>query len=178
MTIEPNVVFGSGVEVEPGVSIKAFSHLEGCRVSTGGQIGPFARLRPGADLGNDVCIGNFVEVKNTRLDDGAKANHIAYLGDGHVGANSNIGAGTIFCNYDGYFKHKTELGKGVFVGSNSSLVAPLKLGDGSFVGSGSVITENVPADALALGRGKQHIIEDWASTYHADMKRKKKGETN
>ncbi|MAK61843.1 MAG: bifunctional N-acetylglucosamine-1-phosphate uridyltransferase/glucosamine-1-phosphate acetyltransferase [Ponticaulis sp.] len=176
VSIEPNVVFGPGVSVEEGVEIRAFCHLEGCRISSGSQIGPFARLRRGADLGKGVRVGNFVEVKNTRMDDGAKANHLAYLGDGKVGARSNIGAGTIFCNYDGYFKHATVLGEDVFVGSNSALVAPLTLGDSSFIGSGSVITDDVPEHALALGRGKQHIIDGWASAYHADMKQKKQNQ--
>ena len=155
------------------MTIKAFSHLEGCQIGEGSQIGPFARLRPGAELADHVHIGNFVEVKNSTLGSGAKANHLSYLGDGDIGAKSNIGAGTIFCNYDGYFKHRTTIGKNAFVGSNSALVAPISLGDGSFVGSGSVITEDVPSDALALGRARQTTIPGWAELYHRDMKIKK-----
>ena len=174
--IEPNVVFGPGVRVEQGVQIRAFSHLEGCTVGEGSMVGPYARLRPGAELGHGVHIGNFVEVKNTKVGDGAKANHLSYLGDGEVGERSNIGAGTIFCNYDGYFKHKTLIGKDVFVGSNSSLVAPVTLGDTSFVGTGSVVTEDVPEGALALARGRQVVKADWAVDYHRSMKAKKEGQ--
>ncbi|MFN3656278.1 MAG: bifunctional UDP-N-acetylglucosamine diphosphorylase/glucosamine-1-phosphate N-acetyltransferase GlmU [Pseudolabrys sp.] len=160
--IEPNVVFGPGVTVEDGAVIRSFSHLEGAHVGKGARVGPFARLRPGAALGTDVHIGNFVEVKAATVEDGAKANHLAYIGDARVGAGSNIGAGTITCNYDGYAKHKTDIGKGVFVGTNSSLVAPVKIGDGAYIGSGSVLTEDVPADALALGRARQTVKEGWA----------------
>jgi len=162
VTIEPNVVFGPGVTVEEGAVIRAFSHLEGAHVGKGARVGPFARLRPGADLGTDVHIGNFVEVKAATIEDGAKANHLAYIGDARVGAGSNIGAGTITCNYDGFAKHKTDIGKNTFVGTNSSLVAPVTIGDGAYIGSGSVITKNVPADALALGRGQQTVKEGWA----------------
>jgi bifunctional UDP-N-acetylglucosamine pyrophosphorylase/glucosamine-1-phosphate N-acetyltransferase len=163
VTIEPNVVFGPGVTVEDNAVIHAFSHLEGAHVGKGASVGPFARLRPGAKLGVKSRVGNFVEVKAAELGDGAKANHLAYIGDGTVGAAANIGAGTIFCNYDGKNKHRTEVGKGAFVGSNSALVAPVKIGDGAYVGSGSVITDNVPAGALALGRGRQVNKTDWAA---------------
>ena len=162
VTIEPNVVFGPGVTVADGALIRSFSHLEGARVGKGARIGPFARLRPGADLGADVHIGNFVEVKAATIEAGAKANHLAYIGDARVGAGSNIGAGTITCNYDGFGKHRTDIGSHAFIGTNSSLVAPVKIGDGAYIGSGSVITKDVPADALALGRGQQTIKEGWA----------------
>jgi bifunctional UDP-N-acetylglucosamine pyrophosphorylase/glucosamine-1-phosphate N-acetyltransferase len=162
VTIEPNVVFGPGVTVEDGATIRSFSHLEGAHVGKGARVGPFARLRPGADLGADVHIGNFVEVKAAMIEAGAKANHLAYLGDARVGAGANIGAGTITCNYDGVAKHKTDIGKGAFIGSNSSLVAPVKVGDGAYVGTGTVVTRDVPADALAVGRAEQRIKEGWA----------------
>jgi bifunctional UDP-N-acetylglucosamine pyrophosphorylase/glucosamine-1-phosphate N-acetyltransferase len=148
--------------VEDGAVIRSFSHLEGARVGKNARIGPFARLRPGAELGSDVHIGNFVEIKASTIEDGAKANHLAYLGDARVGAGSNIGAGTITCNYDGFAKHKTDIGKGAFVGTNSSLVAPVKIGDGAYIGSGSVITSDVPADSLAIARGRQSVREGWA----------------
>ncbi len=155
VSIEPYVVFGPGVEVASGVSIKAFSHLEGCVVRENAIIGPYARLRPGADIGEDAHIGNFVEIKAAKIGDGAKANHLSYIGDAAVGARTNLGAGTITCNYDGKHKHKTKIGKGAFIGSNSALVAPLSIGDGAVVGAGSVITEDVPAGALAIARGRQ-----------------------
>jgi bifunctional UDP-N-acetylglucosamine pyrophosphorylase/glucosamine-1-phosphate N-acetyltransferase len=161
VVIEPNVVFGPGVTVEEGAVIHAFSHLEGAHVGKGASVGPFARLRPGAKLGAKSRVGNFVEVKAAELGEGAKANHLAYIGDGSVGAGANIGAGTIFCNYDGVSKHRTQVGKGAFIGSNSALVAPVKVGDDAYVGSGSVITDNVPAGALALGRGRQVNKPDW-----------------
>jgi bifunctional UDP-N-acetylglucosamine pyrophosphorylase/glucosamine-1-phosphate N-acetyltransferase len=160
--VEPNVVFGPGVVVDDNAVIHAFSHLEGAHVGKGASVGPFARLRPGAKLGAKSRVGNFVEVKAAELGEGAKANHLAYIGDGSVGAGANIGAGTIFCNYDGTNKHRTEIGKNAFIGSNSALVAPVKVGDKAYVGSGSVITENVPAGALALGRGRQVVKENWA----------------
>ena len=162
VTIEPNVVFGPGVTVADGAVIRAFSHLEGAHVGRGARVGPFARLRPGAVLGDDVHIGNFVEVKAATLETGAKANHLAYIGDARVGAGANIGAGTITCNYDGSSKHRTDIGAGAFIGTNSSLVAPVKIGDGAYIGSGSVITKDVPADALAIGRGQQTVKEGWA----------------
>jgi bifunctional UDP-N-acetylglucosamine pyrophosphorylase/glucosamine-1-phosphate N-acetyltransferase len=162
VTVEPNVVFGPGVSVEDGAVVRSFSHLEGARVGKGARVGPFARLRPGAQLGADVHIGNFVEIKEATIEDGAKANHLAYIGDARVGAGSNIGAGTITCNYDGYAKHRTDIGSGTFIGTNSSLVAPVRIGDGAYIGSGSVITKDVPAEALALGRGQQTVKEGWA----------------
>ncbi|MFM9942431.1 MAG: bifunctional UDP-N-acetylglucosamine diphosphorylase/glucosamine-1-phosphate N-acetyltransferase GlmU [Hyphomicrobiaceae bacterium] len=179
--IEPNVFFGPGVVIEDGVTIKANTHIqgidgksrEGIVIRKGAEVGPFARLRPGADIGPDVHIGNFVEVKNARMEAGSKANHLAYIGDGRVGEKANIGAGTIFCNYDGYFKHHTDVGRGAFVGSNTSLVAPVKIGDGAYVGSGSVITKNVAADALALERATQETREGWAAKFRATMQRRK-----
>ena len=153
--IEPNVCFGPGVTVESGARIRAFSHLEGCHVSRGAIVGPYARLRPGAELAEDVRIGNFVEIKNAILDEGAKVNHLTYIGDASVGAATNIGAGTVTCNYDGVMKHKTTIGKGAFIGSDTMLVAPVTIGDGAMTASGSVITEDVPENALALGRTKQ-----------------------
>lgn len=162
VTIEPNVVFGPGVIVDDGALIRSFSHLEGAHVGKGARVGPYARLRPGADLGEDVHIGNFVEVKAAKIEAGAKANHLSYIGDARVGAGANIGAGTITCNYDGVAKHHTDIGAGAFIGSNSALVAPVKIGDGAYVGSGSVVTKDVPADALAVGRGEQTIKEGWA----------------
>jgi len=165
--VEPNVVFGPGVLIADGVTIRAFSHLEGAKVATGAVIGPYARLRPGADIGAKARVGNFVEVKNGIIDEGAKVNHLTYIGDAHIGARSNIGAGTITCNYDGYGKYHTEIGADVFVGSDSALVAPVTLGDGAYVGSGSVITEDVPADALAIGRGRQVVKPGWAAAFRA-----------
>jgi bifunctional UDP-N-acetylglucosamine pyrophosphorylase / glucosamine-1-phosphate N-acetyltransferase len=173
VVIEPNVFFCPGVSVADGAEIKANCHLEGAKVGAGARIGPFARLRPGADLGEDCHIGNFVEVKNVSLGAGAKANHLAYLGDGSVGAGANVGAGTIFCNYDGFFKHKTEIGDGAFIGSNSSLVAPVKIGAGAYVGSGSVITKDVAADALSLERSTQTEHPQWAAKFRTMMARRK-----
>jgi bifunctional UDP-N-acetylglucosamine pyrophosphorylase/glucosamine-1-phosphate N-acetyltransferase len=152
--IEPNVVFGPGVTVEGGAVVHAFSHLEGAHVSAGATVGPFARLRPGADLSAGAKVGNFCEVKNGKIGEGAKVNHLTYIGDAVIGAHSNIGAGTITCNYDGVNKHETRIGSNAFIGSNSALVAPVSIGDGAYVASGSVITENVPADALAFGRAR------------------------
>ncbi len=173
VVIEPNVFFGPGVTIADGVDIRANCHLEGANVGAGARIGPFARLRPGADLGADSHIGNFVEVKNVAVGAGAKANHLAYLGDGTVGAGANIGAGTIFCNYDGFFKHKTTIGDGAFIGSNSSLVAPLKIGAGAYIGSGSVITKDVAADALALERSSQQEHAQWAAKFRQMMAKRK-----
>src|SRR5580698_8330898 len=167
VTVEPYVVFGEKVRVDDGATIRSFSHITGAHVGKDAIVGPFARLRPGARLGEDVHIGNFVEVKEAAIEDGAKANHLSYIGDATVGAGSNIGAGTITCNYDGAAKHRTEIGKEVFIGSNSALVAPVKIGSGAYVGSGSVITEDVPADALALGRGRQIVKEGWAARLRA-----------
>jgi bifunctional UDP-N-acetylglucosamine pyrophosphorylase/glucosamine-1-phosphate N-acetyltransferase len=165
--IEPHVVFGPGVRVAGGAQVRAFSHLEGAAVGPGCIIGPYARLRPGTVLAANVHIGNFVETKNTVMGAGAKANHLAYLGDGRIGADANIGAGTIFCNYDGYSKHITDIGPGAFIGSNAALVAPVTVGAGAYVGSGSVITQDVPADALALSRARQTGKDGWASGYRA-----------
>lgn len=173
VTIEPNVVFNPGVSVGDGAEIKANCHFEGAKIGAGARIGPFARLRPGAQLGDDVHVGNFVEVKNTIMDRGAKANHLAYLGDGHVGERANIGAGTIFCNYDGFNKHKTEIGPEAFIGSNSALVAPVKIGAGAYVGSGSVITKNVSAGSLAIARGAQEERAGWAEKFRQLMGRRK-----
>ena len=172
--IEPNVFFGPGVTVEDGAHILANCHIVGARIGKGARVGPFARFRPGADIGDSARVGNFVEVKNARLETGAKANHLAYIGDGRVGEGANIGAGTIFCNYDGFNKHFTDVGKGVFVGSNSSLVAPVKIGDGAYIGSGSVITKNVEPDALALERSSQEQRPGWAAKFRALMGRRKK----
>lgn len=165
VTVEPNVVFAPGVTVESGAVIRAFSHLEGCIVRAGAIVGPFARLRPLADIGEDAHIGNFVEVKKVVVGKGAKANHLAYLGDGTVGAGANIGAGTIFCNYDGFDKYETHVGEGAFIGSDSALVAPVTVGAGAYTGSGSVITENVSPDALALARGRQVEKPGWAADF-------------
>ncbi|PYB75044.1 bifunctional UDP-N-acetylglucosamine diphosphorylase/glucosamine-1-phosphate N-acetyltransferase GlmU [Rhizobium wuzhouense] len=155
--IEPNVVFGPGVTVEGGAVIHAFSHLEGAHVAAGATVGPFARLRPGANLAEGAKVGNFCEVKKADIGKGAKVNHLTYIGDATVGAETNIGAGTITCNYDGVNKHETIIGAGAFIGSNSSLVAPVTIGDGALIASGSVITEDVPADALAFGRARQEL---------------------
>jgi bifunctional UDP-N-acetylglucosamine pyrophosphorylase/glucosamine-1-phosphate N-acetyltransferase len=171
--IEPFVVFGPGVVIEGGARIRSFSHVEGARVASGAEVGPYARLRPGADLAEGVKVGNFVEVKNVKMAEGAKANHLAYLGDGTVGAGANIGAGTIFCNYDGFNKAQTVVGAGAFVGSNSSLVAPVVIGDGAMIASGSVITENVPADALAFGRARQTIKPEAAAAFRVEAKARK-----
>jgi bifunctional UDP-N-acetylglucosamine pyrophosphorylase/glucosamine-1-phosphate N-acetyltransferase len=171
--IEPFVVFGPGARVAEGARIRSFSHIEGAVVATGAEVGPYARLRPGTTLGDGVKVGNFVEVKNVTMAAGAKANHLSYLGDGSVGEGANIGAGTIFCNYDGYNKARTEVGAGAFVGSNSALVAPVSIGAGAIIGSGSVIVEDVPADALALGRGRQ-INKPGAGAAFRDKARAKK----
>jgi len=171
VTVEPYVVFAAKVEVETAAVIRAFSHLEGAVVREGAIVGPYARLRPGADIGPGAHIGNFVEVKAAQIGAGAKANHLAYLGDGRVGAGANIGAGTIFCNYDGFTKAKTDVGEGAFIGSNSALVAPVKVGKGAYVGSGSVVTEDVPDDALAIGRGRQVVKMGWAASFRAERKK-------
>lgn len=165
VVVEPHVVFGPGVTVEATAVIHAFSHLEGAHVAKGASVGPYARLRPGASLGEKTRIGNFVEIKNATLGAGAKVNHLSYVGDASVGPGSNIGAGTITCNYDGFAKHRTEIGREAFIGTNSSLVAPVSIGDGAYVGSGSVITDDVPAEALALGRGRQAVKEGWALAF-------------
>ena len=163
VVIEPYVVFGDKVTVEDGAVIHAFSHLAGAHVGKKCSVGPFARLRPGTRLGEGARIGNFVEIKEAVIAAGAKANHLSYIGDASVGANANIGAGTITCNYDGTAKHRTTIGQDAFIGSNTALVAPVEIGDGAYVGSGSVITGNVPADALALARARQVVKENWAT---------------
>ncbi|MGV6873374.1 bifunctional UDP-N-acetylglucosamine diphosphorylase/glucosamine-1-phosphate N-acetyltransferase GlmU [Pseudochelatococcus sp. B33] len=165
--VEPHVVFGPGVVVEAGAVVRAFSHLTGAVVAGGADVGPFARLRPGARIGAGAHVGNFVEIKNASLAEGVKVGHLTYLGDAEVGAGTNIGAGTITCNYDGFRKHHTSIGAGAFIGSNSSLVAPVSVGEGAYVGSGSVVTDDVPADALALGRGRQTVKEGWAQRWRA-----------
>ncbi len=167
VTIEPNVVFGDGVSVARGALIRAFSHLDGCVIGPDCIVGPFARLRPGTELEHDVHIGNFVEVKAATLGAGVKASHLTYLGDASVGAGTNIGAGTITCNYDGYDKHRTTIGAGAFIGSDVALVAPVSVGDGAIVGAGSVITGDVAPNALALARGRQVQKPDWASEFRA-----------
>jgi bifunctional UDP-N-acetylglucosamine pyrophosphorylase / glucosamine-1-phosphate N-acetyltransferase len=172
-TVEPYVVFAPGVKVAAGAVIRAFSHLEGAVVREGALVGPYARLRPGADIGEDAHIGNFVEVKKVTVGKGAKANHLSYLGDGTVGAGANIGAGTIFCNYDGFFKYDTHVGEGAFIGSNSALVAPVTIGAGAYTGSGSVITKDVAPDALGLGRGMQAEKPGWAVRFREVMTAKK-----
>ncbi len=174
VVVEPNVVFGPGVRVEDNVVIHAFSHLEGATVKAGASIGPYARLRPGAVIGEKARVGNFVELKAATLGPGAKANHLSYIGDAMVGANANIGAGTITCNYDGFLKYRTEIGAGAFIGSNSALVAPVTIGDGAIVGAGSVVTRDVEADALAVARGKQESRPGWATKFRAMMSAKKK----
>ncbi len=155
--VGPNVIFGPGVTIESGAEIKGFCHLEGCHVSRGASVGPFARLRPGAELAEDVHVGNFVEIKNAVLDEGAKVGHLTYLGDAHVGEHANIGAGTVTCNYDGVMKHRTEIGARAFIGSDTMLVAPVTVGAGALTASGSVITQDVPAEALAVARARQEI---------------------
>ena len=165
VVVEPHVVFGPGVTVEEGAVVHSFSHLEGARIGPGAVIGPYARLRPGAKLAAKVKIGNFVEVKGADIGEGAKVNHLTYIGDASIGAGANIGAGTITCNYDGFFKYKTTIGAGAFIGSNSSLVAPVTIGDGAFVGSGSVVTRDVAPDSLAIARGQQIEREGWAKTF-------------
>ncbi len=171
--IDPFVVFGPGARIAANARIRSFSHIEGATVGSGAEVGPYARLRPGADLGEDVKVGNFVEVKAVRMDKGAKANHLAYLGDGSVGAGANVGAGTIFCNYDGFNKARTEVGEGAFIGSNSALVAPVSIGAGALVGSGSVITKDVPADALAFGRARQITKEGGGAAFREKAQAKR-----
>jgi len=175
--VQPHVVFGPGVRVASGAEIRAFSHLEGCTVGPGATVGPYARLRPGTELGAGSHVGNFVELKATRLGDGAKANHLTYLGDTSIGPGTNIGAGTITCNYDGYAKHRTVIGAGVFVGTHATLVAPVTLGDGAFVAAGSVITRDVDADAMAFGRAAQVDKPGRAADYRAARRAARTKET-
>jgi bifunctional UDP-N-acetylglucosamine pyrophosphorylase/glucosamine-1-phosphate N-acetyltransferase len=172
--IEPYVVIAPGVTIESGAVIRAFSHLEGAVVRSGAIVGPYARLRPGADIGEEAHIGNFVEVKKVKVGRGAKANHLSYLGDGSVGEKANIGAGTIFCNYDGFDKFETHVGANAFIGSDTALVAPVKVGDGAFTGSGSVITEDVEADALAIARGRQVQKPGWAEAFRSAKQKARK----
>jgi bifunctional UDP-N-acetylglucosamine pyrophosphorylase/glucosamine-1-phosphate N-acetyltransferase len=173
VTIEPNVVFGPGVEVADRVTIHAFCHLEGAWLASGVSIGPFARLRPGAVLEEGARVGNFVEMKNAVLGPGAKANHLTYLGDATVGAGANIGAGTITCNYDGYFKHKTEIGPRAFIGSNSALIAPVRIGADAIVAAGSAVSRDVAEGELRMVRADQLVKPGWADRFHDAMKRKK-----
>lgn len=173
VTIEPHVVIGPKVRIADNVEILAFSHIEGAEISDGVRVGPFARLRPGAEIGRNAHIGNYVEIKKAKIGEGAKINHLTYIGDASVGARSNIGAGTITCNYDGFEKHHTEIGADVFVGSNTALVAPVTVGDGSNIAAGSVITQDVPADALAIARGQQMVKPGWAKKYRELKKAKK-----
>ncbi len=175
--IEPNVVFGPEVTVESGATIRAFSHLEGCHVSRGAVVGPYARLRPGAELAEGARIGNFVEIKNAQIDEGAKVNHLSYIGDATVGAGANIGAGTITCNYDGVMKHRTKIGAGAFIGSNTMLVAPVTVGDHAMTATGSVITRDVEPEALAMARVKQENKPGRARKLF-DMLRAKKARLN
>ena len=171
--IGANVVFGPAVTIGSHTIIHPYCHIEGTQIGEGAIIGPFARLRPGTELSNDTKVGNFVETKKTKVGEGSKINHLSYIGDAKLGRDVNIGAGTITCNYDGYFKHVTTIEDGVFVGTNSSLVAPVTLGKGAFLGSGGVVTKDVPADALALARAQQVNKDGWAKRYHADQKKKK-----
>ena len=174
VVVGPHVVFGPKVTVADNVQIKPFCHFEDCVIGEGALIGPYARLRPGAKIGRDVHIGNFVEVKKAVIEDGAKANHLAYIGDARVGAKSNIGAGTITCNYDGFDKHFTDIGENVFIGSNSALVAPVKIGDGAMVGAGSVITKSVDANALAVERAEQRQVDGYAEKFRAKKRATRK----
>ena len=171
--IGANVVFGPGAYISEGATIHPFCHIEGATIGAGAQIGPFARLRPGAHMCENSKAGNFVEIKKSVIGKGSKINHLSYIGDAEVGEGANVGAGTITCNYDGYNKHKTTIGDGAFVGTNSSLVAPITIGAGAYLGSGGVITEDVPADALALGRAKQANKEGWAKRYRAAQEKRK-----
>jgi bifunctional UDP-N-acetylglucosamine pyrophosphorylase/glucosamine-1-phosphate N-acetyltransferase len=173
VTLAPNVTIGNGVVIGDRVEIRAFCHLEQVTIESGAQIGPFARLRPGTLVGSGAHIGNFVELKNTEVGAGAKINHLSYIGDATIGARANIGAGTITCNYDGFRKHQTIVGTEAFVGSNTALVAPVKIGDGAYIGAGSVITMEVPANTLAVARGRQTNIEDWARRYREEKSGKK-----
>jgi bifunctional UDP-N-acetylglucosamine pyrophosphorylase / glucosamine-1-phosphate N-acetyltransferase len=173
VVIEPNVFFGPGVTVADGVTIRAFCHIEGASLATGVEVGPYARLRPGAVLEEKAKVGNFVEVKKSRMGKGAKANHLSYIGDADVGAGANIGAGTITCNYDGYFKYQTVIGERAFIGSNSALVAPVKIGRDAIVAAGSAVTRDVADGELRLVRAEQLIKPGWADRFHEAMKRKK-----
>jgi bifunctional UDP-N-acetylglucosamine pyrophosphorylase/glucosamine-1-phosphate N-acetyltransferase len=172
VTVEPHVVFGPGVEIADGATIKAFSHIEGAIIGARAAIGPFARIRPGTSLADHTKVGNFVELKKAKVGRGAKVNHLSYVGDTEIGADANIGAGTITCNYDGFGKYRTVIGAGAFIGSNTSLVAPVTIGDGAVVGAGSVITNDVAADSLAIERNEQKGIAGWARRFRERMTRK------
>src|SRR3954463_3594745 len=172
VTVEPHVVFGPGVEIADGTVIKAFSHIEGAIIGAKANIGPFARIRPGTRLGDKTKVGNFVELKKAEIGEGAKLNHLSYVGDSEVGAGANIGVGTITCNYDGFGKYRTVIGAGAFIGSNPALVAPVTIGEGAVVGAGSVITQDVEADALAVERGEQKGVAGWARRFRERMTRK------
>ena len=175
VVVEPHVVFGPGVTVETGARIRAFSHLEGCHVGGGATVGPFARLRPGAELGNDVHVGNFVEIKAAEIGEGAKVNHLSYIGDAEIGERTNVGAGTITCNYDGVSKHRTRIGADAFIGSDTMLVAPVSIGDGAMTATGSVVTTDVPADALAVARARQTNKPGFARRFFAQLRAAKEG---
>ncbi len=175
VTIEPNVFFGPGVSVADGVTIRAHSHIEGAVIGSGCEVGPFARLRPGTVLEEKAKIGNFVEVKKSRLGKGAKANHLTYIGDADVGASANIGAGTITCNYDGYFKYQTVIGEGAFIGSNSALIAPVKIGRDAIVAAGSAVSRDVADGELRMVRAEQMVKPGWADRFHDAMRKKKDG---
>jgi len=173
VVVEPNVIFGPGVSIASGTTIYGHSHIEGAQIAANANVGPFARLRPGSVMEEGSKIGNFVEMKKTTLGKGAKANHLTYLGDAEVGEGANIGAGTITCNYDGYFKYKTVIGKGAFIGSNSALVAPVVVGDGAIVGAGAALTKDVAAGDLALVRAEQTVKAGWATKFRDTMLKKK-----
>ncbi|MEP6840171.1 MAG: DapH/DapD/GlmU-related protein, partial [Bradyrhizobium sp.] len=174
VTIEPFVVIGPGVTIDDGAVIHSFTHIVQSSIGKKALVGPYARMRPGTSLGDGAKIGNFVETKAAVLEAGVKINHLSYVGDAHVGANANIGAGTITCNYDGFGKHKTLIGPGAFIGTNTSLVAPVKVGKGAYIGSGSVITRDVPDDAMAVERSPQSIRENGATRYRELKTRGKK----
>lgn len=178
VTVEPNVVFGPGAAIGDGATIRAFSHIEGATVGAGCDVGPFARLRPGTVLAQGAKVGNFVEIKNAVLGEGAKANHLSYLGDAEVGAGANIGAGTITCNYDGYFKHRTTIGARAFIGSNSALIAPVSIGDDAIVAAGSAVSRDVAAGELRMVRAEQLVKPGWADRFHDAMRRKKAGDAD
>ncbi|MCP1200728.1 bifunctional UDP-N-acetylglucosamine diphosphorylase/glucosamine-1-phosphate N-acetyltransferase GlmU [Notoacmeibacter sp. MSK16QG-6] len=172
--VEPNVVFGPSVSVGGGVTIRAFSHIEGAKIADNAEVGPFARLRPGAELAQNSKVGNFCEVKKASIGEGAKVNHLTYIGDAEIGARSNIGAGTVTCNYDGYSKHRTTIGEDVFVGTHTSLIAPIEVGSGAYVATGSVLTLNVPADALAIARGRQVNMDGRAKVLRQSLEAQKR----
>lgn len=177
VVVGPNVVFSPEVTIGNNVTIRPFCHLEGATVADGVTIGPFARLRPGTVIGDEVNIGNFVEIKNATLEPGAKVNHLTYVGDARIGAGANVGAGTITCNYDGFFKHQTDIGAGAFIGSNTALVAPVKVGDGAIIGAGSVIAKDVPANALAVTRAAQKQMDGWAEKFRTKKAPDKKNKS-